>query len=431
MLTALSGFAVNALLARLLAPNELGAYFLIFSVVSFAALLAQLGMKQTVVRLVAEALSRENKAKALQTIKKVLAIVSFGVLFVGALYYLYVGRWLSENIFESSLMLSVIVLTVLWIAALTYQTVLAETFRGVHDIRYASIFGGLCTSSFSVILLAALWFYSGQSDLYQVMILAVLAASGSVLIGGGLLGNKISPWQSGVKGGSVEISLNLMLPLYFTAILVFLMQGAHIWILAMYKDEGVVALYGAAFRLVNLVAMPLLIINSVLPPMISDLFTKGKIDKVQKVLQTTATIAGIPSVILLSVFIYMGEDLLAIVFGDYYIAAYQVLTILAIGKIVNVLTGSPGILLVMSGNQKLSLSSSIISGFISLLVSFLLVEEYGATGVSIGLSVGLVLHNVLMWWYCYSKVGVSTHMTPALLRDILSPSSYKQIFKRL
>jgi len=38
----LSGFVVNALLARLLTPDELGAYFLTFSIVMFAALVAQL-----------------------------------------------------------------------------------------------------------------------------------------------------------------------------------------------------------------------------------------------------------------------------------------------------------------------------------------------------------------------------------------------------
>ena len=57
-----TGLASNVLLARLLSPQDLSAYFLAFSVVSFGAVLGSLGLGQTVVRLVAESLGRRGLA---------------------------------------------------------------------------------------------------------------------------------------------------------------------------------------------------------------------------------------------------------------------------------------------------------------------------------------------------------------------------------
>ncbi len=59
-----SGLAVNAFLARLLPPDQLGAYFLALSIASFAAIVARFGLKQTVVRLVAEAIAKGLPGRA-------------------------------------------------------------------------------------------------------------------------------------------------------------------------------------------------------------------------------------------------------------------------------------------------------------------------------------------------------------------------------
>ena len=409
--TALAGFLVNALLARLLAPEELGVYFLAFSVVTFLALLAQLGLKQAVVRLVAESLAKEDYGHAKKVIAVTFSIITAGVFIVGLFYFFVAGQFVSTRIFESTLLLSVTGITVFWVATLAYQTILAETFRGLHDIRYASLFGGFCTSFLSMIFFALLWIIKGDSNIKEVMTLAVCAGAGSGFIAASLLGSKISKYDASQAKTASGVSVDLLLHLYFSGLVVFLMQGGHLWILGAYRPEDEVAIYGAAYRIVNLVAMPLLIINNVIPPMISDLYCRGDKKRVRRVLQSTASFAGIPSIIILTIFIMFGKDILGIVFGDFYREAYSVLVILTVGKIVNVFTGSPSVLLVMSGNQRLSFYSSLISGFISLFISYCFVEAYGSEGVAAGLSLGLVMHNVIMWLACIYKVGIPTHMS--------------------
>src|SRR5712691_6335697 len=55
---------VTAVLARVLTVKEMGDYFLLFSMVSVAAVLAQLGLDQTVVRLVASSIGKGMPGRA-------------------------------------------------------------------------------------------------------------------------------------------------------------------------------------------------------------------------------------------------------------------------------------------------------------------------------------------------------------------------------
>src|SRR3712207_7596565 len=60
MLVAFTGLASSALLARLLTPEELGTYFLAYSILNVGTSLGALGLTGTVVRLVAQGIDRKS-----------------------------------------------------------------------------------------------------------------------------------------------------------------------------------------------------------------------------------------------------------------------------------------------------------------------------------------------------------------------------------
>src|SRR6266568_4915099 len=77
--------ATNALLTRLLSPDQVGAYFVVLSLVMFCALLAQMGAERTAVRLVAESLGTGRPGRARAAIVSVAGIVGGGALVVAIL----------------------------------------------------------------------------------------------------------------------------------------------------------------------------------------------------------------------------------------------------------------------------------------------------------------------------------------------------------
>ena len=149
ILTTVGGFAVNIFLARLLSMEEMGAYFLTLSVSLFFAVFAQFGLNISVVRFIAEALGSDDYGMAAQTVKKIIKIGSIGVLVVGSILCLGGNKWIALSVFDSPLMSRVAWVSGIWVVVLALQHLLGEIFRGFHDIRFASLFGGMGTAVFS------------------------------------------------------------------------------------------------------------------------------------------------------------------------------------------------------------------------------------------------------------------------------------------
>jgi O-antigen/teichoic acid export membrane protein len=434
VVTSICGLLLNAFLTRLLTPEEVGTYFLSYSVASFGAIIAQFGMRQTIVRLVAEALSTANQQAVKSSIKTVAIIIICNCALVASFYYLFAEQWISQHFFESNKMSSVSGLISMWLIILALQAIIAEIFRGFHDIRFATIFGGLITSLLSASLFIVTWFIAGGSDLEHILILSLSSGLTSVCFGSILLSMKVVPLKGEAKF-KPRRTVAIAAPLFVSTMAFFAISEAHIWILGVYCSDADVAIYGAVFRLVSLVTMPLLLVNSVVPPMIADLYTRKEFIKVEDVLRKSASVAGVPAIAILIMIIGTGEFLLKFIFGEYYVLGFKALSILAVGNIINVVTGSPGVLLTMAGKQNVLMCISIISGLSGLGATLLFIGEFKYNGVATGVCLGVIIHNLSMWYYSKKNLYIDTHIDPRFFSEILfqirrkiSRSRQKNIF---
>ena len=411
IITVISSLAVNFLLARLLTPEEMGAYFLTFSLVSVAAMIAQLGLSQTVVRLVAESVSTGQPRRAAAAIRIVFRFGAIGSLLIAGFLALGIGAWIARVVFDSVIMAGVILFASLWVVVMTCQNLLAESFRGFHDIRLATIFGGLVTSVLSTLLFGVLWAWQGRGSLSQVIVLSLVAGSTSALVAGVLLHRRIKPLQgqdsSTLYGRDV---LRIAWPLLVTNFLVFALTESDLWILGVFRSQEEVAIYGAARRLVLLVTVSLFIVNAVVPPLIAEMYAHGKKRELEQILRITATIAGIPAFGIVLVFILFSGPILGLVYGEFYRAGSSVLMLLSLGQLINVWAGSCGLTLIMTGHQATLMWVTALCGLVAVCGSLLLVQRYGPVGVAGAAAFAMALQNVLMLLAAKKKTGIWTHV---------------------
>ena len=123
---------MNALLTRILGPEEVGAFFLIFSVVVAAATLSQLGLPVAIVNLVGDAVGRHRWGRARTAIRATLWTAS-GAIAASSLLMLAVGPALTRHIFHSAMVSAAMTIAAAWLAVRGIQTLLAEVFRGLKD----------------------------------------------------------------------------------------------------------------------------------------------------------------------------------------------------------------------------------------------------------------------------------------------------------
>lgn len=416
LIAVFTGIGVNALIARLLTPDEMGTYFLLFSLVSIMAVVAQLGLTQTVVRLVAESIGTDRPCRARRMVVLSLRITALSGVMVACLLAFGLGEWIALHLFDSIIMSRLMGLVAVWTVIIAFQQLLAEIHRGFHDIRLATIFGGLATSFLSMLLFFGLWSLSGTKNLEQIILMTLAAGLSSLLLSSLFLWLKLKQLPKSLKVITTTEILNISWPLWLTNLTLFALTQSGLWILGAFGSPDEVAIYGAATRVVTLVAMPLLIVNAVVPPLIAEMYAQDKTKKLEQSLRMLATVAGVPSALILGFFMIFGSPVLSLLFGPYYQAGSMVLTILSIGQLSNVWTGSCGLTLMLTGHQFTMMVISVFCGILTVAMAWWLVAEHGSLGIAIATSTGMASQNLLMVLYTKQKTGIWTQVDLFLIK---------------
>jgi O-antigen/teichoic acid export membrane protein len=414
--TATSRLAATGLLARLLTQEEMGAFGLAFSLVAAGAMVSHLGLQQAVVRLVAESVGKGRPARARAAIGVAFRYCGLGNLGVAAFLVLGGGAWLAAAVWDSPLLAASMVGVAVWIALWSFQLLASETFRGFQDLRSATIFGGMITWPLVLALLGLVRLVEGQASFGQVILVFIGCTATSLLLGVILLRRKVRSLPRGSSLGSGEV-LSISLPLWINAITALALGQIDLWILGAFVTKQQVAVYFAAMQLVSLVFMSLLLVNLVVPPFIAELYARGEKQRLQRVLRTTATFAGVPASLVLVAYVLFGATLLGLVYGPAFRAGATVLAVLSVGRLVNVFTGSCGMTLIMTGHQKPLMCITLVTSALTVGSCLLAVRPYGMIGVASAVTGGTILQNVAMLLAARRLTGVWTHMALPRLRD--------------
>lgn len=431
--TAFIGLAVNALLARLLSPSEMGAYFLVLSIVLLGTLIGSLGLNRVVVRFVAESVGLDQSGRTRHVVSTVFRLGGLGALGVGLAYLLF-GDILGANLLNAPDLVAVTGLVAGWMVVATLQFLIAETFRGFHDIRLATIAGGSSGTAgglvgglgAGILLLASLsllWLFKGQAMLATVLFLAVCSGAANALLAGWILYRKVAALSPrGVGSEKVWLDFGEMLragwPLLIINLTVVLILQADIWILGIFRSQEEVAIYGAASRLAVATLLMTGVLYAVLPPLIAEKYATGEIAILERILRAGATVTAVIAFPLCIAFVLVPGKILGLVYGDYYESGGWVLGLLSIGLFVNVVTGMRGYVLTMTGNERTQLVISVVGGAVNVLLCTLGAIYWGVYGVAVAAMSAMILQCLTELIAVYSRHGIWTYASLSSVGDI-------------
>lgn len=399
-----------SILTRALPPAEMGLYFLAFNLATFFSIIGRGGLENTLLRFIAQTNEPSQSARLKSVLIKGSVLVLATILLTFLLAIISIP-WLSNNLFHSERLTSITYLIAIWSALLAMQFVTGEVFRGFQEIKKAIWFGGLLTAIISATVLSlGHWLDLSLflATTITILILAIVASNSLALFS---LYHKTKPLEQGKTNNiSYKELINHSWPLLINALTLFLLSQSDLWLLGTFASEKEVAIYGAASRLVLLTAMSLAIVNAVVPPLIARMHIQNDMHRLENVLRTVATLAAIPALFVLALFIFFSESIMTIIYGEYYRAGSTVLLILCIGQIVNVLVGSCGYTLIMTGHRNITLLISIFCTFIAMGLGTILVAQYGVIGLASVYSFAIGFQQILMWLFVRLRCGIWTHI---------------------
>lgn len=174
-----------------------------------------------------------------------------------------------------------------------------------------------------------------------------------------------------------------------------MLQNIDKIMISTFLDLNRVGIYKVAQNYVNLISV------FVTPfiafwPVISKLYNENNIGQIETEMKRIVRIVTYLVVPMFFIFLFLGNDLLAI-FGEAYVTkeAKLALIILAFSFLIDAISGPIGSILTMTKYAKLALYNNIASLLINITLNFLLISRFGIVGVAIATGISIIVNNLI------------------------------------
>lgn len=404
--------------ARVLSHAEMGDYAFAQTLVLYGSICGSLGFGLLTVRLTPAHLAAGRVELARHSISQCLLLSLGGSLLWGALYYVAAPLVFTNY---PALMANHLLMT-LWLTMVPVSLVMAESFRGMHDIRESVLFGG---AAFQAVFIsgAVLFAWLTGFDFTAMLMLAVLGAAANLALGYWWLQHRMSqltkpeharPTADLAVPHSTKEMLAESLPLMLNLLLATLMLTMDLWIVGLAFTPDDMANYGLAARVVLVIIMPTQIVQGVIPPMISELYQLKKRDELENLLRGTATLAAIPSCLAMLLILTTAQWSIPWIFGADFGPAAWTLMLLTFGQLVSVLVGSANFLLMMTGHQRPAVLCGVAALVVLAGLSALLGWYWGPNGVAVAAGISMTVYKVSLTLVAWRMLGIRCWVDPTL-----------------
>jgi len=179
VLSMVCSFALTIVLARGLSPTDYGYFFVALNTVVIMVNVGMIGMDRVVVRFASMRIAHQDQAGLPRLVLSCFGMVLLGAGITCLGFALFARKFFSGLLNMPGLILYLGVITA-WMFSATAQGQLTETFRGLNDIRFASLFGGVRSNgilnALIVTFLAAAFWLTGYLTL-SIALSIMLATS--------------------------------------------------------------------------------------------------------------------------------------------------------------------------------------------------------------------------------------------------------------
>jgi O-antigen/teichoic acid export membrane protein len=394
-------FLFNVLLARFLGAEGAGVYFLALTVMMVASVVGRIGLDNSLLRFAAVSAERGdwNLVRGLRRLGMGIALV---LSVAAALGILIAAPWISTRLFHEPFLTGPLRLMALAVVPFSLLTLQGELLKGLRRTAGATLVQGLGVSLVSVVVLAVVRDRLGVSG----AVIAHLAATLIVLFLSLFLWRSAVPSRTGPPSAfDARLLLATSLPLFLVASMYLLMNWTDTVMLGIWRESGVVGQYGVAMRTAMLTSFILVAVNSIVAPKFAALYAENDRLALSGVARYASLLTTAFALPVLAVFVLFPRTVLSL-FGPQFPEASTVLVVLAGAQFLNVLTGSVGYLLIMSGHEKLMRDIVIAAALFNVLLNALLIPPVGIEGAAVATGTSTVTLNLSAWLAVRFKLGL-------------------------
>jgi O-antigen/teichoic acid export membrane protein len=406
-------FVAQILIVRHLAKEDYGAFALALSIVAIMTTICLLGLERTLGRFAPIYQERGDYGRMWGTIAVILlTVVSVGLAVVIAVFAF---QGLLSGFIDDQLALSVVLIMIVLSPLQALDALLVAmfaTFGSARSIFFRRfVFAPILQLSIVVALVLS------DSGVQLLALGYVLAAAVGIAIYALVLVRLLARQGLLAKFQREELRMpfrdifTFSIPL-LASDLVFHLRGSVIVVLIeVLRSTAEVAEFRAGM---SVAIQNMFVAHSfrfIFTPGASRLYARDDRPALDDLYWQTAVWIAILTFPLFALCLAFGELLTVLLFGEQYRASGAILSILAIGYYINGAIGFNSLLLRVFGRVRYMVTTDLATALLTVIVSVLLIREFGAIGAAVGTSATLLLQNLLYQW------GLRTRTTVAAFDD--------------
>ena len=387
----------NLIIARQLGPEQAGYFFLSLAIAMLLSSVASLGFENTVLRYTSAS------AKHGVTVKNILNFAlkySLPAASIFALTLFFSASFIANTLFKKTSMESGLQYIAPSIIGLSMVYIVAMSFQARHKLLLSIPCQNM--AHFLLCGAAVLSFNITSANLVALGFSLSLGLTASLFYwlaikGLNNIGDYINPtllWQSAI-------------PNWVTVVMSQVVQWSAPIIIGVYLAAEQVAYFSVAHRIAMLTSFILIAVNLVVAPKFAALNAKNDIDSIRKTAVFSVRLLVLSSMPIVVFMLLLPEFLMGL-FGQQFKQGAVILQILVLGQAVNVITGSVGFLLMMSGNERDMRFVAILSGASMLTLAPIFTKLFGAIGAASVTAFCVSMQCLMAVYFVKKRLGFNT-----------------------
>jgi O-antigen/teichoic acid export membrane protein len=405
VLGAIASLIMNLVIARSLSVEQSGLFFLAFAICSAVGMLCTLGLTNAFIRFIGGYHAEDNWSVIKGVVNKGLKASFICASIVGGGVYLSSG-FIGDYVFNKPLLTPILKYVAFIIPLYAVYQLLSFAFQGLHKPIPSIFFQSISTQILVAIGVIVLGILSFEGTSSAVAIILLLASLFSFIVSIFLWFKQPSLNVKADFSKTKELIASAQ-PLWVMMLMAMMVQYSGQIITGIYVSSADVAYFAVAQRVAMLTSFVLIAVNLVAAPRFAASAKQGNGSELRGTSLFCSRIMVVMATPVLVFMLVFPEFILGF-FGEEYKQASLLLQILVIGQFINVVTGSVGFLLNMTGHEKDLRNVVFLSGPLAVILGLMLTPMYGTTGAAVATAIAFASQNLLAVFMVKKRLGFNT-----------------------
>lgn len=395
-----TSFLTTVLITRFFGVGTFGNYSLVFALSQIIALLFTLGIPNTLIKIIGNNNFSFLQAKRL-LIKGLKGALIFSIIPV--LFFYFGSQILSQTVFHNTQLINYFLIAAIAIPLFIMHEIFLYFLIATKNFMKYNLFMFVIPNLLLIVFIYI--FFNADQNNHYTFIAYALAILITVLLEAATI-FELKPQKEAISISTVEL-IKTASPLLFSGLFMYLLNYTNVILLGIMTNDEQVGIYNIAYKIGSVGFLVIVSVSTIITPKTAELYGQGNISQLKKLTHNSTRLIAVLSLPIVLMLILFSNYILSF-WGTEVVVGSTTLIIVSIGVLFSAIAGNVDQILNMTENQHILRNITIFSFFVNLILSYVLIPNYGIEGAAIASLITNVLINILCLYYIKKKLGFYT-----------------------